>query len=652
MQHKRSNLEALFTPPAGQYGTHMLICGLSADIEILERMMSAFTAEPPTQRAASGVVRALLMLDASSGVSALPVPGMLKLRHCPLSEWSAQTTLMHAKVALLGFSSAPYAAPDLFRLVVSTGNWTSESWGNGAQIDMYWSCEYGISAPQKRMTDDLADIAAAYSFFTSLMSALYPGNAEILSGEGAATAWLKQWRKRIGDVPARLKPRFIHTLEQTLFRQIARRFPSSGITTLVAGSGFYEQKGSNHVKPEVLRKLEELGTPGSRYLVVNLQQSGALANWVAGKLTPKGKADLDGWVLCYPADPLLNDGHTGGRMCLHAKYIAGIRRVQHSNNDTAIVAALYIGSGNLSKMGLLSKAALAPATRQRAGNVEAGIVVSEDQSVTHIWRAVACGQQFDGATLKSISSGENEALLTPLEPPPILFVHLAQGHMTFLGAATPCLPFQMRISHLSDWADISARSVAHGLACSAVPKLVQVRLMPTPENPDPVIHEVAVLGEHGLLSRQPPPPLSADDILNALMVFPAVLPEESNGAPKERARTPHSASLDPTSGYPLRMQASMVEAIAERNNSLHEEQFPYWLNQLRMLLLEQFSEPDRQAMRSTGVNLFAALTEPGFAPPWLADSAVLQAEYEALLAAIAALWTETKEYPYSDRRIA
>ena len=651
MLHKRSNLEALFAPPAGKYGTHMLVCGLSADIEILERMMSAFTAEPQTQRAASGVVRALLMLDASSGMSALPVPGMLKLRHCLVSAWSAQTALMHAKVALLGFSSAPFAAPDTFRLVVSTGNWTGESWGNGAQIDMYWSCEYGIATPQKQITDDQADIAVAFSFFTSMMTALFPGNAEVLNGEGAA-AWMKQWRKRLGDVPANLTPRFIHSLEQTLFHQIAQRFPSSGITTLVAGSGFYEQQGRDQVKPEVLSKLEELGCPGSRYLVANPQQAGALAAWVAGNLTPRGKADLDGWSLCHPADPLLNDGQTGGRVRLHAKYIAGLRRVQHSNNDTATVAAIYIGSGNLSKMGLLSKAALAPSTRQRPGNVEAGIVVNEDQPVPHIWRALACGEQFDSETLKTIGSGESEALLRPLDPPPILFVRIAQGHMTFLGVDEPYLPLQMRISHLSDWADISAHAAVHGQPCSAVPTLVQVRLRPTPENPDPVIHEVAVLGEHGLLSRQPPPPLSADDILSALMVFPIVLPEESDGTGRERRSTPRSASLDPTSGYPLRMQASMVEAIAGRNNNLNEEQFPYWLNQLRMLLLEQFSEPDRQAMRNTGVNLFSALTEPGFTPPWLADSPILKAEYEVLLADIAAVWTETIEYPLSDRRIA
>ncbi|MQA37045.1 hypothetical protein [Rugamonas aquatica] len=652
MQHKPSNLEALFTPPAGQYGTHMLVCGLSADIDVLERMMCAFTAEPQTQRAASGVVRALLMLDASSGMSALPVPGMLKLRHCPLPEWSAQTTLMHAKVALLGFSSAPFAAPEMFRLLVSSGNWTGESWGNGAQIDMYWSCEYDITTSPSQMRDERADIAAAFSFFTSMTSALYPGNAEVLSGEGAATAWLKQWRERIGDVPARQTPRFIHSLKHALFDQIAQRFPSSGITTLVAGSGFYEQPSASQAKPEVLRRLEELGNPGSRYLVANPQQAGALASWVVGNLTPRGKADLDGWSLCYPSDPLLNDGQAGGRVRLHAKYIAGLRRVQHSNSDTATVAAIYIGSGNLSKMGLLSSAALAPSTRRQAGNVEAGIVVSEDQSVPHIWRALACGEQFDSEALKNISSGENEALLRPLAPPPILFVRLAQGQMTFLGVSEPYQPFQLRISHLSDWVDISADCAAHGLPCNASPALVQVRLAPTLENPDPIIHEVAVLGEHGLLSRQPPPPLSVDDILSALMVFPAVLPEESDAPPKKRTSTPRSASLDPTSGYPLRMQASMVEAIAERNNKLDQNQFPYWLNQLRMLLLEQFSEPDRQAMRSTGVNLFSALTETGFAPPWLAESPVLKAEYEVLLAEIASLWTEAAEYPHNDRRTA
>src|SRR5471032_3269130 len=140
MTRDRRDLEALFAPPAELFGTHMLVCGLSADTETLERLIATFTGENPVERAANGLVRSILMLDACAPrLHPLAVPGMLQLEHCELPLWAKQTSLMHAKVVLLGFADAKFAAPTTFRLLVSTGNWTRETWGNGTQIDMFWS---------------------------------------------------------------------------------------------------------------------------------------------------------------------------------------------------------------------------------------------------------------------------------------------------------------------------------------------------------------------------------------------------------------------------------------------------------------------------------------------------------------------------------
>lgn len=60
----RSDLETLFSPPQGEHGTHLLLCGLTSDAETLERALTAFTNETPAQRRARGLVRGLLLIDA------------------------------------------------------------------------------------------------------------------------------------------------------------------------------------------------------------------------------------------------------------------------------------------------------------------------------------------------------------------------------------------------------------------------------------------------------------------------------------------------------------------------------------------------------------------------------------------------------------
>jgi hypothetical protein len=100
----RSDLEALFSPPQGEHGTHLMLCSLSCDTETLERVLVAFTNETPAQRQARGIVRGLLLLDASSRQSQTQaVPGLLQLSPCLKEAWRSRTSLVHAKVALMGF---------------------------------------------------------------------------------------------------------------------------------------------------------------------------------------------------------------------------------------------------------------------------------------------------------------------------------------------------------------------------------------------------------------------------------------------------------------------------------------------------------------------------------------------------------------------
>jgi hypothetical protein len=642
MQHDRRDLDALFAPEPNQFGTHMLICGLSADIETLERITSAFTGQSKVQRAASGLLRSVLMLDASARLlSPLAVPGMLQLAPCAATDWKQQTSLMHAKVALMGYAESPFGAPTALRLVVSTGNWTRETWGSGSQIDMFWTTTCKTLQPGERPTQAHADIAAALAFFEQMMSALYPQSIDFLQKQPLAMTWLEIWKAQLSWSRANRPANFIHSLEKPLFDQIKKHFPKSGICTLVAGSGFFEQASKEAAgKPKVLAKLEELGKPGKRFLVSNASQAGALAGWIGANLKKAASGELDGWNLCAPADPL-QPKQTLARTFLHAKYIAGLKRVYRSKNDTGTLGALYIGSGNLSRAGLLTCASLGASNsrRRHTGNIEAGIFMDEELVIEQVWHALARGKPMTPEAMKAMVPGDSEPIFEPRDPPPVLFAQAASRRL-HLVRAEPQLALQLKIIGTGDWLDIQARQEDISLPDDSIPPIVWVRLPATHSLANPEVHEVPVFSEDGVLCRQLPAQLSADDVLDALLAFPAAPPYLADpNVPVQASGKSGAVASDTAKCYPLRLLASMIEAIGQRNCVLTIEQFPFWLSQLRVLLLQQVSEADRSAVQQTGIDLFPALHRPGFAPPWLNGSPALKASYETLIGDIQRAWT-------------
>jgi hypothetical protein len=638
MKHEPRDLEKLFAPGPGWFGTHMLLCGLSADTETLERMLAAFTGESKVERAATGLVRAVLMLDASSPpLSPLAVPGLQRLTHTALQAWTAQTSLMHAKVALLGFAEERFAAPTSFRLVVSTGNWTRETWGNGPQIDLFWSTECGTGAAEIS-TDAYVDASAALAFFERLMGTLYAQSAAFLADLPLAMGWLNSWRTILRREASERPARFIDSLDQSLFDQIAMRFPKEGVSTLVAGSGFYEQPSSDlGAKPEVLKRLGELTVRGQRYLVANYRQAGALAQWVAASPSTARTGRIDNWTLCAPLDPLQTK-KAKGRDFLHAKYLAGLTRVAPAQQDKGTMTFLYLGSGNLSRAGLLSKAGLGRTQRRwDTGNVEAGVILNEKQEVPQVWRALACGDVLSNALIESMESGAGEPILEPQAPPPVLFAQVVDNRLSLIRSAGVTAALAVRLDGAGPWSKVGAGVNTLPLA-GRVPPMVWVHLALANGGDTPEIHEVPVFTEDGVCCRQAPNTLGVDDVLDALLAFPAVPPCLTD--PEMPPSPPTAAAVaTSTSRYPLRLIAALVEAIGQRNAVLTQEQFPVWLSQLRYLLLEQVSGAERDAIARTGVNLFMALLEPGFAPPWLANTPRLADAYRTLVSDIAAHWT-------------
>lgn len=641
MELDDKGLDALFAPMPGERGTHLLICGLSADVETLERAMAIFTGEEKIERAATGRLRGLLMLDASQPrPGPVAIPGLAGLAPCPVELWAKRTSLMHAKVALMGFAHEPFAAPTSFRLVVSTGNWTRETWGSQSQIDLFWSTTWRINEVGELAEQARTDITEAYRFFDRLMSGLYSDARLALGQRHGAMQWLVNWRTTLLRRRSRPGPstRFVHSLDKTMLEQIEARFPANGISTLVAGSGFFEQPASDEtVLPSVLAHLETLTKASTRYLVFNPSNAGALAGWIRANPPKAESAKIGNWTLCTPIDPLAT-GTAPGRTRLHAKYIAGLTRTY--SNGKGSLGGLYIGSGNLSRQGLLSHARLdATAESKKApGNVETGIVERERLSVANVWKALACGDEQPRETLDAVDSGEAEPTFEPRDPPPVLLAQIDAGTLHFMrGSSSDALQFC--VPGENAWHDVAAQvDQAPAPWHDATPP--SYLLVRTPGRPANGTHEVPVMSQGGLLCRQAPPQVGVDDVLEALLAFPAAPPFASDDEvpPKRRGKTPPGRSPAATR-YPLQRLAALIEAVAQRNVLVTREQFPVWLSELRMLLLEQTLEADREAIRSLGVDLFDALFEPGFVPPWLDDVPEYKREYATAIAAIRRVWT-------------
>lgn len=628
---REETLLEVFEPPDGMCGHTAALVAMTAGEGFLDAAMERFTGLRARQRARLGRVMAYLMLDPHESETRTAVlrpgqvPGMHELqpRSVPIG------SLLHAKVALLGFSRTRTGPIAHLRLLVLTANFTYTSARHQLEHVVAVDVPLGVSTDAA----DRLDVGAAASFVRTLIDRRFHREKPLTNGLDQLLAEAEAVAPRQGV------PRFIHSLDEPLFKQIKKRFKRDtdvGRNILVCGSGFYEQPVPGASKPEILRQLEDLvpmTATATRLAVVEPMQAGAIAAWA-------DRATDEGWQLRDPVDPL----QLGRR--LHAKFIyVGYRRDGHLSNGCA-----YVGSGNLSRRGLLTSGAMAD------GNIECGMV----SSVTHrldndLTRALLFWDQEVGWRAESLAVGDVEDAPDEEQPnliatPPVLSAVVVEG---------PSRALRLR------WAEILSgpddRVVLRWPGGPDVPLVRGQDLVGLGEAPTPTSLEVTdgtgtwpipVIDPAGRVSWEPVGFETYEEALGALLDFP-LRPAESddddddgvsddgsvvadgNDDDAAKGGSGRSSRTEPRT-YALYAAAELIEQIAAFQRFLDDSLLDDWLDHLDRNLSAEFPASLLDTWRRHGLDVPAHLRDPALRPASMTPAQ--RNRYERILDRTAAAW--------------
>lgn len=388
----------IFEPPEDFFGQICVASALSADESFIENALCTFTKSDNNGRAFDRCHSFFLMLNKGHSILSKSISGLCQLEPSSPEDWS-KVAVQHAKVAIMQFGQSrmrkEYSCDDetVWRLVVCTGNWTEESAKN--QIEMVWQIDVNHS---KYDDEDAYDLLLAARFLKNLRK-LYVCNKLFWN---RAQQMLDAIDGKFSHIH-RKNSRFISTLPNfsdengndfygiTLWKQIADRFNKccGKFNRLIVGSGFYEQcrNSSKSAKPKVLSRIENdlkdkalISHPEKR-LVVNEDNAGQIVTW----------RDRD-WDVYKPFD------FSEKNRKLHAKYIF----IGKNFKGKIKSGMMYMGSGNLSIMGVLSAYGKVE-TSIGSGNIEAGVVfptmgvlpIDENDLVATLACSSDCNAEFD-----------------------------------------------------------------------------------------------------------------------------------------------------------------------------------------------------------------------------------------------------------------
>ncbi len=563
----------LFDPPDKMIGSFGWICGYSADPVFMEEAVQRFTQAAKAARMAEGGIALALIMDPSCP----QITGAAGVLHLPAFE-SARNRyrLLHAKVALLLFSSRDGSENYVVRLVVSTGNWTMAT--TNESIDLYWSFDWALghngNDQQQR-----ADLIAAWGMMKWVRenfdhSLLYRETADLADREDGKLSEILEALKSPDT-----QPRFFDNRKTGLLEQIVKRVPEGKRNQLVMGSGFFEG-GSSSALPKVpVQIVDQLKDKLSRSVTISLVVDPEKCQCIAAS---RDAIDSARWCILEGRVP----ASFGAHKRLHAKFIFsanthGSKRQNCRNNW------LYFGSGNLTNPGLVSRSGT-------YGNLEAGVFMSDQ---------------------KLFWSGEDDAYLLSHKLPFEIADETAALSQLFSGDMEPDFeqqffapPVPYLIWHPSAPESSARLSVPNGHKADGFDLIgpggqtiskVGDEWVWDDTQPSIVVlqqgnrsHDVLVVDALGRIGTGHLPPVTFDEAMSRLVNFPA-LPEEGDDeqdAAESSPETPfpfNSGRIE-RSGVKhssVRPLLEAIETIAEIQSHITEQQWPKWCRRLENVLV-------------------------------------------------------------------
>ncbi|MBN2191186.1 MAG: hypothetical protein JW751_00070 [Polyangiaceae bacterium] len=619
------SLAALFSPPDGHRGHAGWIVGFSADAPFLELAADRFTGASKGQRALAGRTHLCLLLDPSAPqVPIGAVPGVL---HLPARRLPLPFALLHAKVALLLFTSDKSW---VLRLGVSTGNWTRQTLEDS--LDLVWRLDLSQADLRGAEAEPaVADLRAAADLL-SWLRPLFSDDALRLA-KGAAVAQARAAFDQLDALLVRLPasaatPRFLDSRTTPLVEGVSARAASLAGThkrnLLVAGSGFWgggEHAGLPVAAERIVRRLQSGVEPLlSRSAAVHLVVEPAACQEVA---RARGALAAAGWQVRAARDP---EGDRGGLRTLHAKLLFS---AAERNSGNLLHPWLHLGSGNLTDPGFLRAAS-------RGGNLEAGVV----QPLSRTRRCDLPGVlPFD---LDSTDLVRANLPLAPGGPAPERSPELVAPPFPFLEAEDGVLRLPEGLpdggASVLDAAGGSLPRDAQGRWPWPGPPPAEVRVRWTESDAQRQAW-VPVLDAFGRLGGRQLPPLAFDQLEDELRSFPDAPEvddeeEEEDGVGDGQAAA-GAGGGSPEARYPIRSLMQAIELVAARQSELPPGQAPAWCARLEQAMVRLEAAPEVRALPALGLNPLAVLRRPEFRPPF--DEAGL-ALYEASLEKIERAW--------------
>lgn len=636
------------------------LCGYSADAAFLENAVERYTRRRRGQRAHAGQISLAAMLD--PGNPQIPpgeVPGVL---HVPLKDSDKPFSLLHAKVAVLGFRHEAVAQRWCVRLIISTGNWTRQTLEDS--LDLAWSYDIRseeLAAADVPLRQCCSDLRAAWSMLKWLRGYFDERALNVnqgldnVSDFSRASSLLEEWIGKAAAKSRGIPPRFFDSRGASLLAQLSERVKAvSGDTTrnyLAMGSGYYESAQGRQGIPVVLKRIVDTLVEGELLtkrspeidVFVNPINCQAVAEALPAMRESK-------WTVREAGKPAF---FGAGPRSLHAKFIFSAN--WRSNSDLCNSPWVYLGSGNLTGPGFNSK--MAPQT----GNLEAGIVLAPS---TLYW-GPARGISPD-SVVSNLLPVQWETDLNDRQGALDKGSDMPEPSLEFMAAPIAWLDWRPdvtggwlvvsdEVSSKFDLLDQSGNACGHDAGkgyrwLSDRPRQVTVRWSVGDRHFQALI---PVVDEFGRIAATALRALDLDEAWQELENFPMPPNDEDLSPdgdvppipPPEEGEAIGTGTATASGVYPIRQMMQLIENIAAKQTTVPEVDWTAWCTRLEQCLVQTASSAVVKAFLDLRLNPLSPLRHRPFRPEFAAtDEQAEGRRYEDVLDRIETAW-KVKDFP-------